>query len=147
MTQEKALIKLGDDYIGYIEMNRGFSILTEINIEPNIVLVNYTDIDNLKQHASFKFTIFLNGQIGIIGIIPKYFNDNAWNYMSTNNKVIVLIDNAKQPTITFINPLTFVRMSTMPYTRDGGSLRRIKKRTRRHKKKRGKRTRNNRSKR
>jgi len=150
--QEKALIMFGKDPIGYIEMIRLYSILAAIDIGDNITILNYKDVDStiakVINNAKNIFRINQGGIIGTIGIIPGYFNDNDWDYHTTTNKILPLI-NKKSGIESSISVAqkkdTFITLVKEQQTEYGGSLRRIKKRTRRHKKKRGKKTRGKRT--
>jgi hypothetical protein len=149
MTQEKALIQLDGHAIGYIEMNSRYSILAEITTGDNITILEYKDVDNtianVINNAKNIFQIKQNGIIGTIGIIQEYFNEDVWKTKITH-KELPLINKKSgiQSSISVADKNTFITLFKEQQTEYGGG-RRIKKRTRRHKKKRGKKTRGKRT--
>jgi hypothetical protein len=150
MMQEKALIQLGGDAIGYIEMNRYYSILAEITTGNNITILNYKDVDNtiakVINNAKNIFRINQGGIIGTIGIIQEYFNEDVWNTEITHKNLPLINKSGIESSISVAQKKnTFITLVKEQQTEYGGSLRRIKKRTRRHKKKRGKKTRRKRT--
>ena len=145
----KHIINFGGTKIGYIEIMRTYigSLHEYITIGHDLQLLdyntNYYNTDNttdiLKPEESNKYNIISNGIIANIYINPDYDTGEK------SPTEIKLINKEKQTTTINGKDKAVLKLvePAREFYRDGG--RRIKKRSRRHKKKRGKKTRRKRT--